>query len=63
MSVSRFLSDDTAAVTVDLTSLTALIVAVGLGLLVSLRAGVVDMADDTGTFLEGAEVAPIGPLP
>jgi Flp pilus assembly pilin Flp len=63
MHALKFLFDDTGAVTVDYTSLTALVVILGLGLLISLRASVTDVAEDTGTFLQGAEVAPIGSLP
>jgi hypothetical protein len=58
----QFLSDDAAAVTVDYTWLTAMIIIVGLGLLVSLRAGVLDMAETTGTVLDAAEVVQIGQL-
>jgi len=62
MHLFRFLSDDTAAVTVDYTWLTAMIIIMGLGLLGSLRAGVLNMSEDTGTVLDAAVVVQIGQM-
>jgi hypothetical protein len=62
MPLFRCLSVDTAAVTVDYTWLTAMIIILGLSIMGSLRAGVLDMSEDTGTVLDTAEVVQIGQM-
>lgn len=60
--IKNFRADEDGAVTVDWVVLTAAIVGLGIAVVISVRAGAVDMGNDISTSLSGATVASLGQL-
>lgn len=60
MVLRRFLSDDSAAVTVDWVVLSAAVVGLGLGAAAAVQTGVISLGNGVGTTLSDASVAALG---
>ncbi len=54
--IKTFRADDDGAVTVDWVVLTAAIVGLGIAVLLAVRGGTVDVANDIGSTLSSAEI-------
>jgi hypothetical protein len=57
---SRFLTDESAAVTVDWVVLSAAIVGLGIGSVAAVRTGIIELGSDVEQSLAGAAVASLG---
>ena len=57
--IKNFRADEDGALTVDWVVLTAAIVGLGIAVLLAVRGGTVDMAEDIGSTLSGADVPDI----
>lgn len=60
--IKNFRADEDGAVTVDWVVLTAAIVGLGIAVIISVRAGAVDLGGDISASLEGATVVTLGSL-